>query len=94
MKISRSEVEKVANLSRLYFNEHEIDNFTNKFNDILLFIEQLNELDTSDVQPTFHAIDLTNVFREDVAIQSDAIQDVVKVAPEVQNQAFVVPKII
>jgi len=94
MKISKSEVEKVANLARLYFNENEIDNFTNKFNDILLFIEQLNELDTSEIQPTFHAIDLTNIFREDKAVQSDAIHDLVKVAPEVQNQAFVVPKII
>jgi aspartyl-tRNA(Asn)/glutamyl-tRNA(Gln) amidotransferase subunit C len=94
MKISKAEVEKVANLSRLYFDEKEIESFTNKFNDILLFIEQLNELDTAEVSPTFHAIDTYNVFREDIAIQSDAIQDIVKIAPEVENQAFVVPKII
>ncbi len=94
MKISKAEVEKVANLSRLYFDEKEIESFTNKFNDILLFIEQLNELDTAEVSPTFHAIDTCNVFREDIAIQSDAIQDIVKIAPEVENQAFVVPKII
>lgn len=92
--ISRTEVEKVANLARLNFEEDELDAFTSQLNDILNYIEQLNELDTRAVEPTSHALDIINVMRKDAAGPSLPVEDSIANAPEHENDAFLVPKII
>ncbi|HDD43347.1 MAG TPA: Asp-tRNA(Asn)/Glu-tRNA(Gln) amidotransferase subunit GatC, partial [Candidatus Desulfofervidus auxilii] len=65
MKISKAEVEHVARLARLKFNEKELAMFTEQLNQILFYMEKLNELNTKNVEPTYHALALNNVFRED-----------------------------
>jgi aspartyl-tRNA(Asn)/glutamyl-tRNA(Gln) amidotransferase subunit C len=92
--ITHTEVEKVANLARLNFEEAELDAFTSQLNDILNYIEQLNELDTKAVEPTFHALDITNVMREDAAGPSLPVEASLSNAPEHENDSFLVPKII
>ena len=92
--ITRKEVEKVANLARLNFEEDELDAFTGQLNDILNHIEELNELDTSNVEPTAHALDITNVMREDEAGASFPVEEIMANAPEHEKDSFLVPKII
>ena len=70
MKISSREVEYVAHLARLEIDEAQKDKFTSQLNDILLYIDKLNELDTKGVEPMTHAIAVTNAFREDIIIDS------------------------
>ncbi|MEF3168009.1 MAG: Asp-tRNA(Asn)/Glu-tRNA(Gln) amidotransferase subunit GatC [Deltaproteobacteria bacterium] len=94
MTISRSEVEKVANLARLAFGSDEIDAFTSQLNLILEYVRQIDELDTSGVEPTFHALDLENVLRDDVVRMSLGQAEALANAPKAENDAFVVPKII
>jgi aspartyl-tRNA(Asn)/glutamyl-tRNA(Gln) amidotransferase subunit C len=65
LKLSTSDVEYVAKLARLEITEAEKQKFTAQLNDILLYIDQLNELDTTGVAPMSHAIAVTNAFRED-----------------------------
>ena len=70
MKISSQEVEYVANLARLEVTDKEKEKFTVQLNDILLYIDKLNELDTRGVEPMSHAIAVTNAFREDKILDS------------------------
>ncbi|MCD6319486.1 MAG: Asp-tRNA(Asn)/Glu-tRNA(Gln) amidotransferase subunit GatC [Candidatus Desulfofervidaceae bacterium] len=94
MKISKSEVAHVAKLARLSFNEKEMELFTDQLNQILLYMEKLNEVDTTDVKPTYHALDLTNVFHEDKVSSSLDIKKTLANAPQADKDMFVVPKVI
>ena len=62
-KITRQEVRHVAKLARLELSESEEERMTGQMNGILEYMDKLNELDTKDIAPTTHAIQLQNVFR-------------------------------
>ncbi len=66
-RITIEEVKYVANLARLAITEEEAEIFTNQLDAIINFAEQLNELDTENVEPTSHVLDIKNVMREDIA---------------------------
>jgi aspartyl-tRNA(Asn)/glutamyl-tRNA(Gln) amidotransferase subunit C len=94
LKISKEQVEYVAHLARLDFSEKEKDKFTSQLNDILLYMEKLNEIDTTGVEPETHAISLMNAFREDVVKPSLDSQTSLANAPEEKAGCFRVPKVI
>ncbi|MBM4334155.1 MAG: Asp-tRNA(Asn)/Glu-tRNA(Gln) amidotransferase subunit GatC [Deltaproteobacteria bacterium] len=94
MKITREEVEHVALLARLKFSEKEKERFTLQLNSILQYMEKLGELDTAQVEPTFHAVTKTNVFREDVVKPSLPRDLTLNNAPDGHRGLFQVPKII
>ncbi len=94
MKISRKEVEHVALLARLKLTDKEIEQFTGQLNGILTYMEKLNELDTEDVEPTSHVIEVGNVVREDRVQKSIPIEDALANAPERGDGFFKVPRII
>ena len=66
-RITIDQVKHVANLARLAITEEEAEKFTKQLDAIIAFAEQLNELDTENVEPTSHVLEIKNVFREDVA---------------------------
>jgi aspartyl-tRNA(Asn)/glutamyl-tRNA(Gln) amidotransferase subunit C len=68
-KLTKEEVKHVANLARLAITEEEAEKFADQLGKITDFAEQLNELDTTNVEPTSHVLPLVNVLREDVAKQ-------------------------
>ena len=94
MKITKEEVEHVALLARLKFNENEIERFTTQMNGILEYMEKLAELDTGQVEPTFHAVAQINVFREDQVQPSISRELSLSNAPDGDRGFFRVPKII
>ena len=94
MKISSQEVEYVAHLARLEITDAEKDKFTSQLNDILLYIDKLNELDTKDVEPMSHAISVTNAFREDKIMNSIGTENSLANAPDARGEFFRVPKVI
>ncbi len=94
MSISREEVLHVAHLARLEFSEEEVELFTTQLADILNYVAKLNELDTSQIEPTYHALQLSNVFRDDEVKPSYTVEEVLSNAPEKENGFFVVPKVI
>lgn len=93
MSISKKDVEHVAKLARLELTEEEKVLYTEELNAVLGFMDTLNQLDTSDVVPTSHVLDIKNVFREDVMEPSMEPEEVVANAPAAKDNQFCVPKI-
>lgn len=93
MKITKEDVEHIAKLAKLHFETEGIEKMQNEMNKILEYIEKLNELDTSKVEPLSHVIDLKNVFREDVVNQVYSTEELLKNAPSKTEKFFRVPKV-
>lgn len=93
MKITKEEVEHVALLARLKFSESEKERFTTQLNSILEYMDKLGQLDTTRVDPTFHAITRSNVFREDSVNPSISQNLSLNSAPDKDRGFFRVPKI-
>ena len=94
MKITKDEVIHVADLARLDLDEASIDTFARQIGIILEYVETLNQVDTEGVRPTSHAIFLTNAFRQDNEKGHLSMDTALSNAPEKENGAFVVPKVI
>ena len=94
MSLTKVEVEHVARLARLELNENEKEEFTGQLNGILGFMEKLNQLDTAAIEPTAHAIPVTNVFRSDKAGVSLEPDSALVNAPDRVDDYFKVPKIL
>ncbi|MDZ8028415.1 MAG: Asp-tRNA(Asn)/Glu-tRNA(Gln) amidotransferase subunit GatC [Nostoc sp. SerVER01] len=92
--IDQEQVHKVANLARLELTPEEEEQFTNQLGSILDYIQQLNELDVSDVPPTTRAIDVSNVTREDELQPYPDRESILNSAPEQEGEFFKVPKIL
>lgn len=94
MKISKEDVKKVAELARLEFNEAQTEKFTEQMGNILEYIEKLNELNTDNVEPTSHVLDISTPLREDKVQKLLTIDEVLQNAPESEDDFFVVPQVI
>ena len=94
VKITAQEVGYVAHLARLELGEEEKETFTSQLNNILLYMEILNGVDTKGVQPMTHAISQTNVFRDDAKRESIGVEQALANAPDGDMGFFGVPKII
>ena len=92
--ITKKNVEYTANLSRLELNDADMDAFVPALQEILSYIDKLNELDTSNVEPTAHVLPLKNVKREDEIKPSLSNESALKSAPETSEGFFLVPKVI
>ena len=94
MKITKEEVIHVANLARLEMQGDAIDRLAEQIGNILTYVETLEQVDTTGVVPTTHAISLSNAFREDdvrASIDRTAAQ---ANAPETEDGLFLVPKVV
>ena len=94
MAITIDDVKEIAKLARLNFNENELKEFTKELGSILEYIEKLNELDVSSVEPTSHVVEMRNVLREDKVGNSFDIEETLLNAPDKKDRFFVVPKVI
>ena len=94
MKVTTKDVEYIAQLSRLTIPESEMEKFTEQFNQILNYADILNELDTKGIEPTAHVLPLSNVLREDVAVEGVSQEVALMNAPEVHDGGFKVPRVI
>ncbi|MEH7021076.1 Asp-tRNA(Asn)/Glu-tRNA(Gln) amidotransferase subunit GatC [Priestia megaterium] len=93
-RISVDQVKHVANLARLAVTDDEAELFTKQLDAIITYAEQLDELDTTNVKPTSHVLDMKNVMREDKPAKGLAIEDVVKNAPDHKDGYIRVPTIL
>jgi len=94
MKISIDEVRQVAKLARLQLAENEAVSLTEQLDRILSYVAKLNELDTSGIAPTTHALSLQNVFRDDMVLSCLPRQEALANAPLDNGESFVVPRVI
>ena len=94
MAVTIKDVEHIAKLAKLEFTEAEKEKFTHQLNQILEYVEQMNKLDTSHVEPLSHVIELSNVFRADEVKQGVSTEEALKNAPSKTEKFFKVPKVI
>ncbi len=94
MAVTKKDVEKIAELSMLEFSDSELEQYTLEMNNILSYVEKLNELDTENVEPLSHPIENSNVFREDKLKNSVSTEEALKNAPDRTSEHFKVPKVI
>jgi aspartyl-tRNA(Asn)/glutamyl-tRNA(Gln) amidotransferase subunit C len=93
-KISAQDVEHVARLARLDLSTAEKERMGRELDGILTYIDKLRALDTTGVEPTSHAVPVTNVMRADVPCPSLPQSEALANAPDRQGDLFRVPKII
>ncbi|MGX7069521.1 Asp-tRNA(Asn)/Glu-tRNA(Gln) amidotransferase subunit GatC [Gemella bergeri] len=92
--ITKEQVEHIAHLSRLEIQANEVDGIIEKLEQVVDLFNELNNVDTNNVKPTYHVLDLVNVFREDTAEQGINREDVLKNSKETEAGQFKVPTII
>lgn len=94
MSVTLKDVEHVAELARLSFSEEEKVRLTGELNTVLAYMEQLNRLDTTNVEPLSQVISLENVFRDDVQAPGVTREEALRNAPARSEEFFRVPKVI
>ncbi len=93
-RITKEQVRHVAKLARLEFKEEKIEQLAYELDEIISFAEQLNELDTDNVEPTSHVLDVRNVLREDEVKPSLSREETMKNAPDQKDGQFKVPSVL
>lgn len=94
MKIDNETVDKIAHLARLEFNNEAKAQMINDMNNMLAFVDKLNELDTANVEPLIYMSDEVNVLREDDVIHTITQQEALENAPKHDSDYFKVPRMI
>lgn len=94
MAITRTDVEKVALLARLQLSDAELDSLTDELAQIVGYVDQLAEVDTNDVEPMAHAIEVHNVFADDVVRPSLPREQALSNAPKQNGQGYLVPPVL
>ncbi len=95
--VTKEEVQKVATLAKLEFASHELDALTSELNAVIGYIDQLSELDVSNVEPLENLNEATtteSALRADVAWPSLTVEDALRNAPKSADQYFLVPKVL
>ena len=94
MSIDVRTIEYTAELSSLYVSDEEKKQYAAQLSQIISYVEKINKLDTSNVEPADHIADLKNVFRADTVLPSIDPEAIKAIAPEFDRGHIVVPKII
>ena len=94
MSISTDEVVKVAALARLNLAPEKQEQFASQFNDILGYMQKLNELDTTGVEPLYSPVTHGTVFRDDVVREEYSREELLGNAPATDGTYFIVPRIV
>jgi aspartyl-tRNA(Asn)/glutamyl-tRNA(Gln) amidotransferase subunit C len=94
MSITRQDVEKVALLARLQLSDAELATMTEQLAQIVAYVDQLADVDTKDVAPMAHAIELTNVFKDDQQRPSLPREDALANAPHHDDRGYLVPAVL
>jgi len=92
--ISRREIEKVSLLGRLLLSDEELDRMTSQLGQILQYVELLAEVETKDVQPMAHALDVHDVFRPDEVQPSLPRPEALANAPSHDGECYLVPAVL
>jgi aspartyl-tRNA(Asn)/glutamyl-tRNA(Gln) amidotransferase subunit C len=94
MSLSLDDVAKVALLARLRVSPDDLQLFTGQLNSIMDYVAQLQELDTTNVEPLAHGIEVRNVFREDIREGALPREAALANAPKRNQESFLVPAVL
>jgi aspartyl-tRNA(Asn)/glutamyl-tRNA(Gln) amidotransferase subunit C len=94
MALDNTDVEKIAHLARLQISESDTLEVAQRITNILNMIDQMQDVDTSNVTPMAHPFDASQRLRPDVVTETDRRDDYQKIAPATQDGLYLVPKVI
>lgn len=94
MSLTHDDVVKIAHLARLEVAEEDILAYANDLSNILDLVDQMEAVDTEGVQPLAHPLDMTQRLRADVVTESDQHDKFQQIAPSVETDLYLVPKVI
>lgn len=94
MSVTEKDVRYVAHLARLQLTDDEVESLTEDMSEILGYMETLEELDTSNVEPLEHVIEMEYRLRDDKAKEPLSHEEALKNAPDADSDYFRVPKVI
>ncbi|QDV33219.1 Asp-tRNA(Asn)/Glu-tRNA(Gln) amidotransferase subunit GatC [Tautonia plasticadhaerens] len=94
MNLSAEEIAKVALLARLRIGPEELETYTDQINEIIHYVEQLQQVDVSGVEPLAHGVEVRNVFREDRRTDPLPREEALSNAPRRNHEAFLVPAVL
>ena len=94
MALAAAEIRKIAHLARLGINADDIPEYSRNLSAILAFVEQLNAVDTSGVEPLAHPLEATQRLRADTVTETDNRENFQQLAPETESGLYLVPQVI
>ena len=94
MALDKSELEKIAHLARLHITKAESEEVMLRITDILALIDEMQSINTNDVAPLAHPLDLLQRLRADEITETDYRDELQSLAPEAQEGLYLVPKVI
>ena len=94
MKIDMEQILKVSELSRIDLTENEKSEFLKQLSDIVSYVDKIGEMDTENIQPADHIVELKNIFRGKRQGDPISISDIQTMAPSFEDGYFIVPQII
>ena len=94
MSLTKKDVENIAHLARLAIDDADIPNYANNLSSILELVEQMNAIDTTDVEPMAHPLDAVQRLRKDEVTESNRREHFQQVAPKTEAGLYLVPKVI
>lgn len=93
-RVTKEDVEYIANLAQLTLDEESKERLVGELSDILTHVDKLNELDTNEIEPMMHALQMTNVFRDDVVEPSLDRETALNNAPKHDGEYYLAPRIL
>jgi len=94
MSLTQDDVKKIAHLARLSINESDIPDYEKELSSIIGLVEQMNAVDTNDVAPMAHPLDMVQRLRDDIVSETDHREQYQDIAPSVENGLYLVPQVI
>ena len=94
MTLETADVEKIAHLARLGIDAGDIPEYARSLSDILAFVEQLNTVDTSGVEPLAHPLEATQRLRPDIVTEVNERETFQRIAPRTEDGLYLVPRVI
>jgi len=92
--LEKTDIERIAHLARLQIADADVDDYVRNLSDILGFVEQMDDVDTSKVEPMAHPLDATQRLRQDVVTETDQREKFQAIAPQTEAGLYLVPKVI
>jgi aspartyl-tRNA(Asn)/glutamyl-tRNA(Gln) amidotransferase subunit C len=92
--LSKKEVEYIAWLAHIELSDKEKALFTEQFNEILDYFKKIDQVDTEGVEPTYHVLDIKNVYRKDSTKPSLTTEEALKNAPKIEKKFLKAPRIV
>lgn len=94
MAVEQADIEKIAHLARVRIEDSEVPEVASRLNDILAMIDQMQAVDTDNIEPMANPHDASQRLREDIVTESNQREAFQQVAPAVEKGLFLVPKVI